>query len=62
MLRSKQPERSAQLESEVNNHLVISEISMMIMCPWVCYLIAEGLQLSGIVAICTNGVILNYYA
>ena len=44
------------------NHLVISEISVMIMCPWVCYLIAEGLQLSGIVAICTNGVFLNYYA
>ena len=32
------------------------------MSPWVCYLIAEGLQLSGIVAICTNGVFLNYYA
>jgi len=35
---------------------------MMIMCPWVCYLVAEGLQLSGIVAICTNGVFLNMYA
>ena len=35
---------------------------MMIMCPWVCYLAAEGLQLSGIVAICTNGVFLGYYA
>jgi NhaP-type Na+/H+ or K+/H+ antiporter len=35
---------------------------MMVMCPWVCYLIADGLQLSGIVAICTNGVFLNYYA
>ena len=32
------------------------------MCPWVCYLIAEGLSMSGIVAICTNGVFLNYYA
>ena len=35
---------------------------MMVMCPWVCYLVAEGLSMSGIVAICTNGVFLNYYA
>ena len=35
---------------------------MMVMCPWVCYLVAEGLSLSGIVAICTNGVFLNAYA
>ena len=41
---------------------VTSEISMMVMCPWVCYLVAEGLQMSGIVAICTNGVFLNTYA
>lgn len=39
-----------------------SEISMMILSPWVCYLIADGLQLSGIVAILTNGLFLNYYA
>ena len=39
-----------------------SEISIMIMCPWVCYLIADGLELSGIVAIMTNGIFLNYYA
>ena len=32
------------------------------MCPWICYLIAEGLELSGIVAIMVNGIILNYYA
>lgn len=32
------------------------------MCPWVCYLIADGLELSGIVAILTNGIVLNYYA
>jgi sodium/hydrogen exchanger 8 len=32
------------------------------MSPWVCYLIADGLELSGIVAIMTNGVFLNYYA
>ena len=32
------------------------------MCPWICYLIADGLELSGIVAILTNGIVLNYYA
>ena len=36
-----------------------SEIPMMILSPWVCYLIADGLQLSGIVAILTNGLFLN---
>ena len=35
---------------------------MMVMSPWICYLIAEGLELSGIVSICTNGVFLSYYA
>jgi sodium/hydrogen exchanger 8 len=35
---------------------------MMILCPWVAYLIAEGLELSGIVAILVNGILLNYYA
>lgn len=39
-----------------------SEISMMLMSPWVTYLVADGLQLSGIVAILTNGVFLNIYA
>jgi len=35
---------------------------MMIMCPWVSYLVADGLGLSGIVAILINGVFLNMYA
>jgi NhaP-type Na+/H+ or K+/H+ antiporter len=39
-----------------------SEVSMMIMCPWVSYLIADGFGLSGIVAILTNGIFLNIYA
>lgn len=39
-----------------------TEIAMMFLCPYVSYLIAEGLQLSGIVSILTNGVFLNYYA
>lgn len=41
---------------------VLTEISLMILCPWVSYLIAEGLKLSGIVAILTNGIFLSYYA
>mmetsp|Transcript_41925 Transcript_41925/g.56983 ORF Transcript_41925/g.56983 Transcript_41925/m.56983 type:complete len:212 (+) Transcript_41925:406-1041(+) len=39
-----------------------TEISLMLVCPWVSYLIADGLELSGIVAILTNGVFLSYYA
>ena len=34
----------------------------MIMGPWVSYLVADGLQLSGIVAILVNGLFLNLYA
>jgi len=41
---------------------VLAEISMMLLCPWVSYLLAEGLKLSGIVSILTNGVFLSYYA
>lgn len=41
---------------------VMTEIVMMLLSPWVSYLIAEGLMLSGIVAILTNGVFLSYYA
>jgi sodium/hydrogen exchanger 8 len=32
------------------------------MSPWICYLIADGLELSGIVAILINGIFLNQYA
>ena len=39
-----------------------SEVAMMVLCPWVSYLIAEGLELSGIVAILVNGIFLAYYA
>jgi NhaP-type Na+/H+ or K+/H+ antiporter len=35
---------------------------MMILGPWVSYLVADGLELSGIVAILTNGLFLNMYA
>lgn len=34
----------------------------MLMSPWVTYLITDGLGLSGIVAILTNGIFLNIYA
>jgi len=40
----------------------MTEVSMMLMCPYVSYLIAEGLELSGIVAILINGIFLSYYA
>lgn len=33
----------------------------MLICPWVSYLIAEGLELSPIVSILTTGITLNYY-
>ena len=49
-------ERKHGQEEEIS-----TEISMILMCPWVCYLIADGLELSGIVAILTNGIVLNYY-
>ena len=38
------------------------EVSIMILSPWLSYLIATGLELSGIVAILTNGLFLNLYA
>lgn len=34
----------------------------MLLVPWVSYLFSEGLELSGIVSILTNGVFLSYYA
>lgn len=39
-----------------------SEISIILLCPWICYLIADSLELSGIVAILVNGIVLNSYA
>ena len=38
-----------------------NEISIMVLCPWVSYLIAEGLKCSGIVSILINGVFLAQY-
>lgn len=38
-----------------------NEISMMILCPWISYLIAEGLKFSGIVSILINGAFLAQY-
>lgn len=39
-----------------------TEVSIILLSPYVCYLIADGLELSGIVAIMTNGVFMSYYA
>jgi sodium/hydrogen exchanger 8 len=46
----------------LDDHNVMTEVSMMLLCPYVSYLIAEGLELSGIVAILINGIFLSYYA
>ena len=40
----------------------MTEISVMIMCPWLSYLLAGSFQLSGIVSILTNGAFLSYFA
>ena len=37
------------------------EISLMVLCPWIAYLIAEGLNMSGIVAVLINGAVLSTY-
>ena len=57
--RTEQEQRQLR---EVLKQEVMTEITMMLLCPWVSYLIAEGLELSGIVSILTNGVFLSYYA
>lgn len=46
----------------VDEHNVMTEVAMMLLCPYVSYLIAEGLELSGIVSILINGIVLSYYA
>lgn len=38
------------------------QMLLLILTPWVSYLIAEGLELSGIVSILCNGVFLHIYA
>jgi sodium/hydrogen exchanger 8 len=55
-------EQQARKYEEILKQEVMTEITMMLLGPWVSYLIAEGLELSGIVAILTNGVFLSYYA
>lgn len=42
--------------------IVFSEISVMMLAPWVSYVAAGSAKMSGIVAILTNGVVLSYYA
>jgi len=38
------------------------EILLMILSPWVSYLVAESKQLSGIVSVLCSGVFLAHYA
>lgn len=44
-----------------DDHLNV-QVLLLILTPWVSYLVAEGLELSGIVAILCNGVFLHIYA
>jgi solute carrier family 9 (sodium/hydrogen exchanger), member 8 len=55
-------DKSKRVKHHEENQDFNMEISTMLLCPWICYLIAEGTELSGIVAILTNGIVLNYYA
>lgn len=48
-----------EYESEQNLN---TEVSLLLISPWVCYLVADGLEMSGIVAIMINGIFLNQYA
>lgn len=49
------------MELDIENRLR-NEIAVMIIFPYVAYLIAEGLELSGIVSILSNGILLSQYA
>ena len=47
---------------EQKDKSAFTEITVMMLAPWVCYVAAGSFQLSGIVAILTCGVFLSYYA
>jgi len=51
--------KNKRVKNFEDNQSFNMEISCMLLCPWICYLIAEGTGLSGIVAILTNGIVLN---
>jgi sodium/hydrogen exchanger 8 len=55
-------ELNARQIKAVDEHNVMTEVAMMLICPYVSYLIAEGLELSGIMSILINGIVLSYYA
>jgi NhaP-type Na+/H+ or K+/H+ antiporter len=50
-----------QLDAMLDKSLMM-EVAMMLLCPYISYLMAEGLELSGICAILINGIFLSYYA
>ena len=50
------------LKRKKSDETVNVYVLLLILTPWVSYLIAEGLELSGIVAILCNGIVLHIYA
>jgi len=54
--------KDKRLQELKNESRLQSEVATMVMCPYISYLLAEGLELSGIVAILCNGIILSQYA
>ena len=55
------PNLNTRQQNAQNEHAMVMEVSMMLACPYTSYLIAEGLQLSGICSILINGIFLSYY-
>lgn len=56
------PNLTLQQKDDIEEHGLMMEVAMMLACPYTSYLIAEGLELSGIVSILINGIFLSYYA
>lgn len=50
------------LKRKQNDNNVNVQVLLLILTPWISYLIAEGLELSGIVSILCNGIFLHIYA
>ena len=49
-------------KSQLKKGITKVEILLMILSPWLSYLIAESKQLSGIMSVLCNGIFLAHYA
>jgi len=56
------PEKTTHETFVKRNKTVFTEITVMMLAPWVSYIAAASFKLSGIVSILINGVFLSYYA